>query len=69
MTGILKQQKQYAKEDLIDGKYVPFVMILDQGYRITMAAWTHGQRKHVSSPFLWTLIVFLLQMVWCTHQL
>ena len=68
ITGILQQQEQFAKSDLIDGKYVAFVMILDKGYRITIAAWEHGQQTCIQ-PIFMSRIVFLPQMMWCTHQL
>ena len=41
LTGILEMQEEFAKADLQDGKYVAFTMIMDKGYRVTMAAWKH----------------------------
>ena len=51
MTGILQQQEQFAKKDLIGGKYIPFIMILDKGYRIAMAAWKQGSTNMYPAYF------------------
>ena len=50
-TGILKRQKDFAEDDLVDEKYIPFLIILDKGYRIIRAAWRAGMQKCFQPKF------------------
>ena len=52
LTGILEMQEEFAKADLQDGKYVAFTMIMDKGYRVTMAAWKHGEQTCIQPVFM-----------------
>ena len=50
-TNILKRQKEFAESDLVDGKYVPFLIILDKGYRIIRIAYREGKQTCLQPKF------------------
>ena len=50
-TNILKIQKEFAEKDLVNGKYVPFTIIVDKGYRIITLAWVAGKQECVQPTF------------------
>lgn len=43
-AGYLKIQKQYAENDLVNSKLVPFTNIYDKGYRARCIAWKEGHQ-------------------------
>ena len=43
-AGYLKIQKQYAKNDMVDSKLLPFTNIYNKGYRARCIAWKEGQQ-------------------------
>ena len=43
-AGYLKIQKQYAENDMVDSKLVPFTNIYDKGYRARCIAWKERQQ-------------------------
>ena len=47
----LKRQHAFALQDLIDGKMVPFLNILDKGYRCTVEAFRHGEQEVLQPTF------------------
>lgn len=48
---ILERQQIFAENDLVDGKVIPFTMILDKGYRIVRAAFKHGKQECIQPMF------------------
>ena len=50
-TKILRRQKEFADNDRVDGKYVPFILILDKGYRIVRIAWREGKQTCLQPKF------------------
>ena len=50
-SGILKRQKKFAENDKVDGKYIPFTIILDKGYRIIRIAWREGKQTCLQPKF------------------
>ena len=50
-TDILKQQEEFARSDLVGGKYLPFSLILDKGYRIIAICWKKGQQVYYQPIF------------------
>ena len=50
-SDILKIQDQFSRMDLVDGKHIPFVVILDKGYRSTVAAWMAGNQLVLQPDF------------------
>ena len=49
MTGIIRAQRKFSKEDLVNGRHVPFHDILNKGYCISLIAWGEG-RQTVCQP-------------------
>ena len=50
-TKLFHQQKLFAEQDLVRGKYVPFTNIFDKGYRLILAAWKEGKQKVIQPVF------------------
>jgi hypothetical protein len=50
-SDILKVQEDFAKIDRIDGKILPFTLILDKGYRIVRICWRHGKQECIHPMF------------------
>ena len=50
-SGILQIQDYFSKEDLVEGRVVPFMNILDKGYRSTVAAWQNGKQLILQPDF------------------
>ena len=50
-TNIFKEQEEFAKVDLIDGKVLPFCNIVDKGYRINLPAWRAGRQMVIQPMF------------------
>jgi hypothetical protein len=50
-TSILKDQHNFAQNDLINNKYIPFSNILDKGYRITRICWREGEQECIQPCF------------------
>ena len=51
-TGILEIQEEFARNDLQEGKYIAFTMVMDKGYRITVAAWKRGEQTCIQPIFM-----------------
>ena len=49
--GYLKGQINFAEEDKVDGRYIPFTNGLDKGYRAKMAAWRNGKQIAIQPPY------------------
>lgn len=50
-SGILDRQKSFATEDLVRNEELPFINILDKGYRINLAAWRAGRQQVLQPVF------------------
>ena len=50
-SGILEMQQKFSENDLIDGKEIPFLSILDKGYRNRLAAWRAGKQLTAQPVF------------------
>ena len=48
---ILARQEEFAREDLVDGEYKPWKMILDKGYRIIRKAFEYGYQQCIQPMF------------------
>ena len=48
---VLKKQKNFAATDLVNGKNVPFLNILDKGYRCTVEAFRQGEQEVLQPTF------------------
>ena len=50
-SGILKLQRVFAENDKVNDYYIPFVIILDKGYKIIWIAWMEGKQVCVQPKF------------------
>ena len=50
-SGILRRQREFAEKDKVGDKYVPFIIILDKGYRIIRIAWREGKQVCLQPKF------------------
>ena len=48
---ILKRQEEFARNDLVNGKYIPFHLLLDKGYRIVRDAFRFGGQICIQPMF------------------
>ncbi len=49
-AGYLEAQEEFQKDDLVCGKIIPFLNLLDRGYRGKMAAWQTGRQQALQPP-------------------
>ena len=45
-------QEEFTQNDLQEGKYINFTMIMDKGYRIAVAAWKRGEQTCIQPIFM-----------------
>ncbi len=48
---VLKRQKKFALTKLVNGKVIPFLNILDEGYRCTVEAFRQGEQEVLQPTF------------------
>jgi len=49
-AGYLEAQEEFQKDDLVCGQIIPFLNLLDRGYRGKMAAWQTGRQQALQPP-------------------
>ena len=49
-AGYLNDQEEFQKLDIVEGRVVPFVNVLDRGYRGKLAAWNQGRQLALQPP-------------------
>ena len=49
-SGYLQAQEEFQKTDLVNGKVVKFLNVLDRGYRAKYAAWRTGEQLAIQPP-------------------
>ena len=56
ISGYLQEQQKFKETDLVFdaasgvSKIVPFLIVLDRGYRAKMSAWKHGKQLMLQPP-------------------
>lgn len=50
-SGILETQQSFQDTDIVDGKVIPFLNVLDRGYRCTSQAWRAGRQLVLQPHF------------------
>jgi len=63
LSGILKEQEEFAKEDLVFGKYVPFSLLLDKGYRVVYICHQNGKQECIQPYFAKSDVSFTSEQV------
>jgi len=63
---IMKRQQEFAENDLVGGKVVPFTSMLDKGYRCIKALFIHGKQTCIQPNFVKSDRVFGSNEMLCT---
>ena len=63
VSRVLVRQKEFVESDTVNGQYIPFMMILDKGYRIILIAKQHGNQRCLQPVFAESEKAFLSEQV------
>ena len=50
-SGYLQEQAEFQEKDQVNGKVLPFTVVLDKGYRARAACWRHGKQLTAQPAF------------------